>query len=93
VGCVVRYPGYGPLRLFTTQELGTMLGASGLVVERVWGIHMLTNLIPSTVLHRPRLARPLGGLYRALAAADGALRRLPGTHRLANSVVVLARKA
>lgn len=92
VGCVVRYPGYGRLRLFTTAELERMLGASGLAIERLWGIHMLTNLIPSTVLHRPRLSRPLAGLFRALGAVDAALRRLPGTHRIANSVVVLARK-
>ena len=93
VGCVVRYPGYGRLRLFTTAELRTMLRQSGLGIERTWGIHMLTNIVPSTLLHRPRLARPLAGLFQALAAVDGALRRLPGTHRIANSVVVLARKA
>ncbi len=92
VGCVVPYPGYGRLRLFTTAELRAMLEASGLTMERTWGIHMLTNLIPSTVLHRPRLGRPLAGLYRALAITDAALRRLPGAHRMANSVVVLARK-
>lgn len=91
-GCVVRYPGYGAIRLFTMSELASMLGAAGLAVERARGIHMATNLIPSTVLHRPRLGRGLAAAFRALAALDGALRRLPGTHRLANSLVVLARK-
>jgi hypothetical protein len=91
-GCVVPDPGYGPLRLFTLRELAAMLAASGLAIERAWGIHMLTNVIPSTVLHRPRLGRALAACYRALAVVDDALRRVPGTHRIANSVVVLARK-
>lgn len=89
----LEYPGYGPLRLFTLAELRALLSAGGLVPVRTWGIHRLTNLIPSTVLHRPRLGRALGALYRGLAAADDALRRWPGSARLANSVVVLAEKA
>jgi MPBQ/MSBQ methyltransferase len=89
----LEYPGYGPLRLFTLAELRALLRAAGLVPVRTWGIHRLTNLIPSTVLHRPRLGRALGALYRGLAAADDALRRWPGSTRLANSVVVLAEKA
>jgi SAM-dependent methyltransferase len=91
-GCVVRYPGYGMLRLFTLPELRAMLRDAGLVAERTWGIHMATNLIPSTVLHRPRLPGPLAALYRALARVDDALRLVPGTPWIANSVVVLARK-
>lgn len=91
-GCVVRYPGYGAIRLFTMREVRAMLGAGGLAMERVWGLHMLTNLLPSTVLHRPSLSRPVAAVFRALAAADDALRCLPGHWRIANSLVVLARK-
>jgi hypothetical protein len=58
----------------------------------MWGIHVLTNLIPSTVLHRERLTRPLATLYRILCTVDDGLRRLPGATRLANSLVVLARR-
>jgi hypothetical protein len=54
-GSVVPYPGCGPLRLFTLREVAAMLAASGLAIERAWGIHMLTNVIPSTALH-PRAA-------------------------------------
>jgi hypothetical protein len=92
-GVRVAYPGYGPLRLFTQSELRAMLGAAGLTVTRTWGIHGLTNLIPSTVLHRPRLSRPAAALFRALAAADERRRRRSGGAALANSVVVLARRA
>lgn len=91
-GLVVEYPGYGRLRLFTLAQLAAMLGRAGLDVEETWGIHMATNVIPSTLLHRPRLGRMLAAMYRALCALDDALRRVPLTHVAANSLVVLARK-
>lgn len=89
----LRYPGYGPLRLFTTAELRRLLAAAGLTVRRRWGIHTLTNLLPSTVLHRPRLGRFTGLLFRGLAAADDLLRPWPGLATLANSLVLLAERA
>ncbi|MBI4627949.1 MAG: hypothetical protein HY729_04505, partial [Candidatus Rokubacteria bacterium] len=66
------------------------LRAAGLTPVRVWGIHAITNVIPSTVLHRERLPRPLAALYRALCSVDRALSRVPAAARVANSVVVLA---
>lgn len=81
------------LRLFTRSELATMLRAAGLSVERWWGLHALTNVIPSTLLHRDCLPRPLSWLYLALRAMD---RRLSDTRAgpwLANSLVLLARKS
>jgi SAM-dependent methyltransferase len=91
-GCRVSYPGYGPLRLFGVGEVRALLDAAGLAPARMWGIHVLTNLIPSTVLHRDRLASPLALLYRTLCSVDDGLRWLGVTARLANSLVVLARK-
>jgi len=82
------YPGYGTLTLFSTRDVRGRLADVGLRVERTWGIHALTNLLPSTVLHRPRLPRPLAALYRALRAIDTAI----APAALANSVVVLAVK-
>jgi MPBQ/MSBQ methyltransferase len=86
------YPGYGRIRLFTIPELRAMLHDAGLRPMRLWGIHMITNLIPSTILHRERLPRPLAALYGWLCAADGALGRFPPAPWVANSIVVLARK-
>lgn len=91
-GVWIEYPGYPPLRLATRAELRTWLAAAGLVPLRAWGIHALTNLIPSTVLHRPRLGRALGAVYRALAAADRAVSSTGAAQRFASSLVVLARK-
>lgn len=91
-GCVVTYPGYGALRLFTLTELRAMLRQAGLEPVRIWGIHGVTPLIPSTVLHRARVSAPVAAVFRALCALDDAVRRLPGAARIACNVVVLARR-
>lgn len=80
------YPGYGTLTLFTARDLRRRFDAVGLRWQRAWGIHALTNVIPSTVLHRPRLPRPLAALYRVLCRLDTQAAPVA----LANSLVVLA---
>jgi hypothetical protein len=59
----------------------------------VWGLHAATNIIPSTVLHRPRLPRGLAGVYRTLRRVDAALGATAPARALANSLVVLAVRA
>jgi SAM-dependent methyltransferase len=91
--CRLRYPGYGMLRLFTARELRDLLAAAGFEALQVWGIHSVTNLLPSTVLHRPRLGATAAAAYRVLRRADAALAaRWLGT-RLGNCLVVLAAKS
>jgi SAM-dependent methyltransferase len=82
-----------PLRLFTVSELRAMLEAAGLTPQRRWGIHAITNVIPSTVLHRERLPRPLAAIFGPLCAIDRRLGRFPPARLLANSLVILARRA
>lgn len=89
-GCTVTYPGYGRLRLFTRPELTRMLGAAGLRPLRWWGIHSITNLIPSTVLHRERLGPFTATLYASLRALDTRLSASAIGAAIANSLVVLA---
>jgi SAM-dependent methyltransferase len=91
-GVWVDYPGYPRLRLFTRQELDRLLGDAGLLRVRTWGLHAVTNTIPSTVLHRPGLGRVTGTLYRWLRALDADLATTPAGRALANSLVVLAVK-
>lgn len=100
-GCRLPYPvapasGDGVswhLRLFTESELAALLGRAGLRLRRTWGIHMLTNLIPSTVLHRERLPRSLATCYRMLCGLDGLLERAWVAQRVANSLVIVAEKS
>ena len=89
---VLPYPGYGELRLFSGRDLRRRLGAVGLRWERAWGIHALTNVIPSTALHRPTLPRSVMLLYRALRRLDDLVSGTALGRAAANSVVVLAVK-
>ena len=91
-GIWMDYPGYPPLRLFTRRELRRLLTGVGLGRVRWWGIHSVTNLVPSTLLHRPRLRGALTRLYRALARVDRGLTATPIGREAGNSLVVLARK-
>ncbi|HEX2440418.1 MAG TPA: methyltransferase domain-containing protein [Methylomirabilota bacterium] len=86
------YPGYGPLWLFTKRELSSMLRAAGLSPVRAWGLHGVTNLIPSTVLHGQHVPRSLATAYRALRRIDTALIDTTPARALANSLVVLAER-
>jgi ubiquinone/menaquinone biosynthesis C-methylase UbiE len=90
--CVLPYPGYGALRLFTARELDHLLADAGLSVARTWGIHSATGLLPSTLLHRRRLPGVVQPLYVALCAVDRWVTRVPGARGLASSLVVLAVK-
>ena len=87
------YPGYGLLWLFTRRELAAIMRAAGLTPIRAWGVHGITNLLPSTLLHRAEPPRVLASVYRALRRVDAALGRTPPARALANSLVVLAERA
>ena len=63
------------------------------MLVRAWGLHSATNLLPSTVLHRPHLGRIPGALYRGLCTLDRALAATGPGRALANSLVILAEKS
>jgi MPBQ/MSBQ methyltransferase len=86
------YPGYGLLNLFTTRDLHAMLRAAGLVPRREWGLHSITNVLPSTVLHRPRLSQPFAAIYRALCRLDTALAPTAVGRAFANSLLIVAER-
>jgi SAM-dependent methyltransferase len=87
------YPGYGLLWLFTRHELTAMLATAGLTPVRTWGLHNVTNLLPSTLLHRPRPPRALAGAFRALCRLDAQVVATAPARALANNLVILAERA
>lgn len=99
-GCWVPYPladdaGRArtlPLRLFTVAELRAWLGAAGLVTRRAWGVHGVTNVLPSTVLHRARPGRLARALFRALRPLDTAVSATRWAPHVSNSMVILAER-
>lgn len=91
-GVRLRYPGYPPFWLFSDGGVRAMCRRAGLRVARRWGIHAVTNLLPSTVLHRPRLSRAWSAAYGALGAIDAIAARFGPVRALAAHAVVQARR-
>ena len=73
-------PSLDPVRFFTGSV-------------RSWGVHAITSLLPSTVLHRAAPPRPLAAVYRTLRRLDAALASTPPARALSNSLVILAERA
>ena len=70
-----------------------MLTAAGLTSVRAWGLHNVTNLLPSTLLHRQRLPRTLATAFRALRHLDARVIGTAPARAFANNLVILARRA
>jgi ubiquinone/menaquinone biosynthesis C-methylase UbiE len=81
-----------PLKLFTPSEMQRHLRDVGLVVERRWGLHCFTNLIPSTILHEPAPPFLVRRLFSLLASMEGRVNHLWPVNAFACSLVFLARK-
>lgn len=81
-----------PLRLFTAEELRRELEHVGLRVEKRWGLNVLTNLVPSTVLHRAYPGQLLRSIFHTLAAAERCVCGGWPFNALGCSLLVVARK-
>ena len=79
-----------PLKLFGVGELQDALLGAGLRPRRRWGIHAVTNVLPSTVLHRPLASRALRGVFDAAAALERRLNGVWPVNALGCSQLVLA---
>jgi len=83
---------YMKIRLFTLSELHEMLKELGVKIEKVWGIHIVTNTLPSTLLHQPNPNNLLKATFHLLERADNAVRHLRPFRSLGCSIVVLGTK-
>lgn len=59
-----------PLRLFTPSELRRELSQVGLIQQKRWSLHVITNLVPSTILHRANPGKKLEVLFNFLASIE-----------------------
>lgn len=81
-----------PLKLFTAGELNRELASVGLSIESRWGLHFLTNLIPSTVLHHADVPRSVRMLFNWLARVERLVYNVWPFNALACSLLVVAVK-
>lgn len=83
---------YMLLKLFTAGELRSALEGAGFRVDQQFGIHILTNLLPSTVLHDASPSAGLRRCFRLLAWIEGHLYNQWPFSTLGCSLVVIATK-
>jgi ubiquinone/menaquinone biosynthesis C-methylase UbiE len=81
-----------PLKLFTARELSRELEALDMFVKKRWGLHFITNLIPSTVLHRADAGPRVRKAFRCLATIERAVYSAWPFNALACSLLVIAEK-
>lgn len=81
-----------PERFIRPRDVASSLAQNGLIVKRFYGIHMLSGLIPFTLISNPKLTPWIRGMAHTLCGWDSSLRRLQGLNRFAYHVVTLAVK-
>lgn len=81
------------LKLFSAKELNQELRKVGLIVEKRWGLHVLTNLIPSTLLHKSNPSISLKKIFTKLASIEKRVNKFWPFNAFGCSLLVLARKA
>ena len=81
------------IHCFTLSELRRVIRPLGLDIERLWGIHTVTNLLPSTLLHDEHLSPRWRRVARFLGRLDARLSGLAPFNRLGCSQVITVRRA
>ena len=83
---------YMLLKLFTPSELRAALQRVGFAVDQKFGIHIITNVIPSTVLHDASPAIWTRRLFGFLAGVEDLVYNKWPFSNLGCSLVVIATK-
>ena len=80
------------LRTFTGSEIRRELEGRGFRIENVYGVHAITNAIPSPLLLQDHPGPATRAAFRALAAVEDRAYGLWPVNRLGMSIIVVARK-
>ncbi|HVC92869.1 MAG TPA: class I SAM-dependent methyltransferase, partial [Pirellulales bacterium] len=80
------------IHCFTLSELRAACAALGVRIKRLWGLHAVTNLLPSTLLHDERLSLRWRRIARALGRLDARLSGIAPFNRLGCSQVLSLEK-
>ena len=81
-----------PVRLFTVGEITRALEQAGFAPDKRWGNHILTNLIPSVILHRANPGKALREVFRFLARMERPIKEHWPFNAFGASLLILARK-
>jgi hypothetical protein len=81
-----------PLKLFSAPELRRELQSVGLIQDRLWALHVLTNLLPSTILHKSDPGQILKRTFGTLAWFEMRVNHSWPFNSFGCSLLVLAHK-
>lgn len=99
-GILINYPftrldekvEYLPLRCFTLTEIRQASEAVGLKICKIYGVHTVTNILPSTWLHDSKLHPAVRHLAHFLAWIDDKLKDTFPFDRLGCSIIIILQK-
>lgn len=77
-----------PLKTFTFSEIRDALSSHGIHVSKHWGLHTVSNLIPSPLLHNSHPSRLIRRLFSLLGPVDRLVAPLPGFRSFGCSLLV-----
>jgi MPBQ/MSBQ methyltransferase len=80
------------LRTFTHAELSRELRQRGFEIRAVYGIHAITNLIPSPLMLKDKPGHGTRMAFRALSAIEDRTHGLWPVNRLGLSIILIAQK-
>jgi ubiquinone/menaquinone biosynthesis C-methylase UbiE len=81
-----------PLKLFTSKEIRKAMKSRGLFVDKSWGLHGITNIIPSTILHKPDPGRFAKAFFPILSSLEMRMNHLRPLRSFGCSLLVCAHK-
>jgi SAM-dependent methyltransferase len=80
------------LKLFSASELTKELKKAELIPDQRWGLHVITNLMPSTILHEANPANFIRQTFSFLEKIEKRLNRFWPFNAFGCSLLVLAHK-
>lgn len=81
-----------PLKLFACKELKKELKNIGLIRLKQWGLHSVTNIVPSVILHKQHPNRKVKAVFRATSYLERHIYGARPFNCVGNSILVVARK-
>ena len=82
-----------PLKLFTVSEIKNNLSKNNFVVKHRWGLHSITNIIPSTILHDAKTSKFTKGLFNFLSRIEVKVNRFYPFNSFACSLLLYSEKS
>lgn len=81
-----------PIKTFTKGEITKNLKKNNLKIKKSWGLHSLTNIVPSTVLHKSNPSDFTKTIFNILASAEQKIYSAYPFNSFACSLLILSQK-